>query len=1301
MAGCGKTDHKRIIIIKTGYYFVLLALSLACFNDLYSQRLKVYNINTGKFPDITANFALFNENGEFIYDLQKEEVSVTEDSLEREIIEFYNPSRHLLRSSILLMLDISKSMTGERLQILKEAATYFIDSLPLDITEVAIGTFNDNVYLNCDFTQKTDRLRQTIQMIEADGETDYNNAFLHNYSGAIDIARHGFYKKKIIIFLTDGLAGAQMADIISRANSDNISVYCITVKLRMPYVLKKIAEETGGDWFEEINTLEMTNEAYNQIFEHAQSSTFGYIRWRSEYSCNSSVKVHLNFRGTSVNLCYEIPGEKRGQLEAGSSSLYFSDVVPGVQKELTVAFDAKNIPVTITGIRNMNPGFFSYEYKNFPVIIPENRSVKIKFYYMPCDSGIRTDQFQLFTKECGDFSINAFGGSENKIKLVHPRGGEVFVPGMDTSICWEGIEKSTSVLLSVKNGSTNQPWSPIAKSTVFHYSWTVPGDTGTKIRVKASTLTELNKKSELFIRTRINDYDTPLFSVNYSADGTEIYTCDSSGLIKIWKESNGQLMKTLDRRSLGYVVSSPVYDRIISLSESGIGIFTNRAGMHIGHVGSPGKKLYTSVISYNGKEYYSNATQEFYNVTPVRWKTGKNTGIWDPLQKIYLSLPADRKYEDAAFSTSRLYAITLLKDNLILWNTNQPEKIKKFRIASNFSSAIFNPAKNMLSINNQYGLTIFDIDKNKNQLRIAGEKYVQFSPKGGYIVTSTDNHFNIRRIADTRQVAKIDHPQFINFTADDNHILYSRNDTVFILDLPENEISFMKYFPNLVNAIFNHSENKILLYSSNFIDIIDRSENQSLFTATFRENDFRSFVFSPSNDNILSITNDNEAVVWRPTIKTAADSSGCFTILSPKPAIKDTVFFGEQEKDKPMEMIVSDYIKNTFKFPIRINNIQINGDKNHEFGIVSELPPYSIDPFSARGIELRFNPIKEGQRVACMIVYTPTDSFRTILKGFGMEPEYEIPLKMIDFGTVEIFREKDTLVTIFKNPAKDTIYITGIENSGPDTEQFRLLTSQLTHAVPPQGELKLDLRFMPRHRGHTNGSLKLIRNDRKERINVSLFGEGKAPVSIFVHGKSLNNIDGTPLEADIKCTDLLTQRNIVDTITGKDGIFGFYLRPDRIYALIGEKAGYISSSENIDLDKPVPADTIYRDIFLTGIKDNAIFKLNNIFFEFGKADLLETSYSDLNRILSLLVSKDNLRIEIHGHTDDIGSNESNMDLAGRRAISVKKYLIDKGIDESRLETFSFGESSPVATNETDEGRQLNRRVEIKIISDER
>ncbi len=1288
---------KLISFITRNNFFTTLA-GLFILLNLNAQQLKIYNINTSRFPDITANFALYDAHGEFIYDLVKEEVQVIENSRQRQIIEFYNPSRSLLHSSIVLMLDISKSMTGERLQMLKDAAVSFVDTLPLDITEVAIGTFNNEVYLNCDFTQKKERLRKTIQLINADGETDYNNAFMNIQSGAMNIASHGFYKKKIVIFLTDGLAGANVAEIAGRAQSENIAVYCISVQLKMPFVLKRIAEETGGDWFEEVNTYEKSREIYDLIFEHAQSSTFGYIRWRSSYTCNPSVALKLIFRGISNSLTYDIPVNKRGRLETGASALYFSKIIPGVRNELATEFSAKNIPITVTGLLNNQPDYFGFEKTDFPFVIPKNQSVQFRFYYIPVDSGMRTNTFTISTKECGDLRLNAYGGSENKINLLYPAGDEIFVPGMDTMISWEGVEKDINVLLTVKNESKNCAWTPITVGTGLNYRWNVPGDTGSRVRIKAATLTELNKKSNLLIRTRINGDESPFYSVNYSPDGSEIYTCDSSGIIKIWNENNGQLLKKLDQRSRGYIVYSPQFDRLISLSESGISLFTNRTGMYIGHVGSPGKRLYTPVLCYDGTEYYSTASQDFKSVTPVEWKTGKNSGIWDPFQKIYLNLPENKVYTESAFSSSRLFAITLQKDKLSLWNITQKKIIKKFEFPANFTSALFAPGKNILALNTRNSIILYDIDKKKNLFKVTGEEYVQFSPKGKYIISRTDSIYNLRRLNNLNLFISIALPKFLKFSDNENNLLYARCDTVFIHDLKKDSICFRKYFPSLQNVILNGSEKKILIYNSNSIEIINWPDNKIVFRATFGEDDFRSFVFSPQNENILSITSDNEAVVWKPILKAAEDSSGYFMILSPKPSVKDTIFFGEQFLNKPEEKIIEDYLKNSYKFPVKIENIKIKERDSSEFEIVSEIPPYRINPHSTKDIELRFVPKKEGVRYAIMQVSAPTDTFNTILIGNGKKRKFEIPSKTIDFGTIKLFTEKDTLVSIFKNLTMDTIYFKAIENSGPDTDQFKLLTYAEKLMVPPEKDLNLAIKFAPMYRGRTNGQFKLILQNSNEYSYIRLYGEGKSASEIFVFGISLDSKDSLPLEVNIKCIDLETNRVVVDTSSAKDGKFGFYVRPDRVNAIIGEKEGYFSSSENLDLSNTVLADTIYRNIFLAKTTDQSMVRLNNIFFEFAKADLLETSFGDLNRILILLRNEKEINIEIHGHTDNIGSEENNLVLARERAMSVKNFLVSQGIDKNRLNIQSFGESKPVATNDTDEGRQLNRRVEIKILS---
>jgi len=110
--------------------------------------------------------------------------------------------------------------------------------------------------------------------------------------------------------------------------------------------------------------------------------------------------------------------------------------------------------------------------------------------------------------------------------------------------------------------------------------------------------------------------------------------------------------------------------------------------------------------------------------------------------------------------------------------------------------------------------------------------------------------------------------------------------------------------------------------------------------------------------------------------------------------------------------------------------------------------------------------------------------------------------------------------------------------------------------------------------------------------------------------------------------------------------------------------------------------------------------LRNIFYETDQFRLKSTSFAELDKLVSFLTDNPALRIEIEGHTDNQGTDAYNLDLSMKRARSVYNYLLDHGISENRLSFKGYGESKPVSPNDTEEGRALNRRTEIRIIGTE-
>ena len=94
--------------------------------------------------------------------------------------------------------------------------------------------------------------------------------------------------------------------------------------------------------------------------------------------------------------------------------------------------------------------------------------------------------------------------------------------------------------------------------------------------------------------------------------------------------------------------------------------------------------------------------------------------------------------------------------------------------------------------------------------------------------------------------------------------------------------------------------------------------------------------------------------------------------------------------------------------------------------------------------------------------------------------------------------------------------------------------------------------------------------------------------------------------------------------------------------------------------------------------------------------IVESSYAALDELAEVLKKKSTWKLDISGHTDNVGDDDKNMLLSKKRAESLKNYLVSKGIDASRLNTFYYGETKPIADNNTPEGRKKNRRVEMKI-----
>jgi len=209
------------------------------------------------------------------------------------------------------------------------------------------------------------------------------------------------------------------------------------------------------------------------------------------------------------------------------------------------------------------------------------------------------------------------------------------------------------------------------------------------------------------------------------------------------------------------------------------------------------------------------------------------------------------------------------------------------------------------------------------------------------------------------------------------------------------------------------------------------------------------------------------------------------------------------------------------------------------------------------------------------------------------------------------------------------------------------------------------------------------------------------PVS-YMKGKVYDQVNGQPLEARFELIDIVRDSTIIEARSDKqNGEFLVCLPGERNYALNVSCDGYLFYSEHFPMSEIKSRwDPLVKDIPLEPIAVGHTMVLRNIFYETDQYQLKAISYAELDKLVSFLINNPGVRIEIGGHTDDEGTEEYNFDLSMKRARAVYGYLLEHGIDAGRLSYKGYGESSPVSSNGSDDGRALNRRTEIGIIGTE-
>jgi outer membrane protein OmpA-like peptidoglycan-associated protein len=206
------------------------------------------------------------------------------------------------------------------------------------------------------------------------------------------------------------------------------------------------------------------------------------------------------------------------------------------------------------------------------------------------------------------------------------------------------------------------------------------------------------------------------------------------------------------------------------------------------------------------------------------------------------------------------------------------------------------------------------------------------------------------------------------------------------------------------------------------------------------------------------------------------------------------------------------------------------------------------------------------------------------------------------------------------------------------------------------------------------------------------------PVS-YIKGRVYDKQTGKLIKADYELIDLSNGKSILRNSTDGSGEFLICLPSGYNYGINVSKTGYLFHSENFLFEGLHSiAEPYTKKINLSPVMVGEKMQLSNVFYEIDSWELKKESVAELNNLVNLLNVNKDVVVEIGGYTDATGTDEYNIALSEKRALSVVNYLVGKGVAFERLKYKGYGNADPIGDNVTAEGRKLNRRTEAKIIS---
>jgi len=1235
----------------------LLSLLLTLFPLLLqAQFLFISEIDQTNYPLLKAKITSIDAKGNSLINYNKNDISLFMDGEKTEIdsiicYENLNPEP----VSVLLVLDISGSMYGENIEIAKRSADAFIKLTPFERAECAIISFDDNVYPVCDFSRNATRLRSFVQNLQPSGGTDYNSAFLDLQAGILSTLKNAAYRK-VVIFLSDGLCTADDQLISKLAQEQNTTVFSVMVGMNAPDELKNISTSTGGQYFENVKTIQEAVYIYSFIQQIILVPNYCNIFWKTNYQCEEKQIVEIDLFGMRAASTIRLSEQNILGLKIEPDYLVFGGTTPGDTIRRSFSVEAFGKPMDIN-LDCTIPNIFSFASGITTAHLEPNEPMKFDMIFSPLDSGFIESRITINSQYCSDRNIFAYGGFNNKrsayaispITVKYPNGGEMLPARVDTAIAWRGVDKNDWVKLqySDNNGAT---WFDVGFARYNDTVWTAPAPVGNNYLAKAILLPPISNKLV-----------TPLpWFINYS---DEFFTKNSGELLII--EGN-------------FLLLAPLSGAVPASTDMSL------------------NKISCTAFSPDGTMLAAGSRDG-------------NIIVWDTKTRMKRKEMEIRVgINDLVFSNNSQLLLSANRRHAYIWDPIKGEKVKKLRNNANIVFAAFSPRtdKPITATNNE--ITIWNTTNYKEDFVFKGRLPKINSAKNLIVYVSGKSIIGIDADSYQTQFTFTHKDGISNYNISENGqrlVSVTSKNEITVWDLNTKSIfrSFEPTRTKISAVALNNSGSRMLfgdeasrvgLYD---LDINDFIWDYSLYDSLNRKN-YKIKHLSASPDGAyyyvygekylgLLLTNFNEDVMPFDI------SDNKFSVVKELPQVIDveipTVFEGQI-----IEHLVPDFFTNNSNIPVAVDNIIFSGTNKDAFGIVSSVPPFTLQPGEKKRIEIAFYPKYAGSYSAQALIISAGDTVISNITANAVKLNFRIG-NNIDFGTIKLGESKEMRFPVITNIGETPLFVDKISLKDVTIDQFELEGTLNDIILDPNATLVLNGRYNAKYRGKGSASVEIFIADSK--YSLRMMGTGFGAREVTLSGRTVNKDNVGIKDITITITDVESGRVIQTLTTNSTGAYSVQLPSDRNYIVTYEKDGFLKMQTNIDLTEGVVNSTMRRDIVMPKHEVGAKLMIGDVLFETDKANLNENAYLTLQNIVNILKENPTMEIEIGGHTDNVGTDEHNQSLSERRANSVYTYLKINGIETSRIKTKGYGSKLPIADNSTEEGKQKNRRIEITIL----